>query len=75
MIAYEGIYIFGGMLQNYKDNMPFINDKLYLLRLEEQPLDKKDKKQVMKFVFKSADDLEEKVHGERPPGLYDHGMI
>lgn len=29
----------------------------------------------MKFVFKSSDDLEEKVHGERPPGLYDHGMI
>jgi len=29
----------------------------------------------MKFVFKSADDLEEKVQGERPPGLYDHGMI
>ena len=75
MIAYEGIYIYGGMLQNYKDNLPFINDKLYLLSLEEQPLDKKDKKQVMKFVFKSADDLEEKVLGEGPPGLYDHGMI
>jgi len=29
----------------------------------------------MKFVFKSADDLEEKVLGEGPPGLYDHGMI
>lgn len=44
MIAYEGVYIYGGLIQNYKDNQPFINDKLYLLRLEEQPLDKKDKK-------------------------------
>ena len=68
MIRYEGLYIFGGILNDGN-----ISNKLYILMLIPKNKGTYDE---FKLEWKSEDDLPKDMQptGQGPQGRYDHGM-